>query len=123
EVPIDEWKIDVTVVGSQKALMLPPGLAVVVVSDKAWKAHDRANLPRFYLDLMRERRSQEKGETAFTPAISLVVGLRESLRMLKEETLEKVWDRHERLAKATRAASGGLGPGRFSSAPGDPGAR
>ncbi len=117
EVPVDQWGLDVTVVGSQKALMLPPGLAMVVVSDKAWKAHDRANLPRFYLDLMRERRSQEKGETAFTPAISLFVGLRESLRMLKEETLEKVWDRHERLAKATRAASGGLGLELFSSSP------
>jgi aspartate aminotransferase-like enzyme len=117
EVPVDEWKIDVTVVGSQKALMLPPGLAIVVVSDKAWKAHERANLPRFYLDLMRERRSQDKGETAFTPAVSLVVGLREALRMLKEETLPGVWNRHERLAKATRAASGGLGLELFSSSP------
>jgi aspartate aminotransferase-like enzyme len=117
EVPVDQWGFDVTIVGSQKGLMLPPGLAVVVVSDKAWKAHERANLPRFYLDLMRERKSQEKGETAFTPAISLVVGLRESLRMLKEETLEGVWNRHERLAKATRAASGGLGLELFSSSP------
>ena len=89
--PVDEWGLDVVVVGSQKALMLPPGLAVVAVSDKAWKANERANLPRFYLDLLRERKSQEKGETAFTPAVSLVVGLRESLRMMKEETLEGVW--------------------------------
>jgi aspartate aminotransferase-like enzyme len=117
EVPIEQWGLDVVVVGSQKALMLPPGLAIVVVSDKAWKAQERANLPRFYLDLMRERKSQDKGETAFTPAISLVVGLRESLRMLKEETLEGVWNRHERLAKATRAASGGLGLELFSSSP------
>ena len=117
EVPIEQWGLDVVVVGSQKALMLPPGLAIVVVSDKAWKAQERANLPRFYLDLMRERKSQDKGDTAFTPAISLVVGLRESLRMLKEETLEGVWNRHERLAKATRAASGGLGLELFSSSP------
>jgi aspartate aminotransferase-like enzyme len=117
EVPIEQWGLDVVVVGSQKALMLPPGLAIVVVSDKAWKAQERANLPRFYLDLMRERKSQDKGETAFTPAISLIVGLRESLRMLKEETLEGVWNRHERLAKATRAASGGLGLELFSSSP------
>jgi aspartate aminotransferase-like enzyme len=117
EVPVDRWGLDVVVVGSQKALMLPPGLAVVAVSDKAWKANERANLPRFYLDLMRERKSQEKGETAFTPAVSLVVGLRESLRMLKEEGLENVWHRHERLAKATRAASGGLGLELFSSSP------
>jgi aspartate aminotransferase-like enzyme len=117
EVPVDQWGIDVTVVGSQKALMLPPGLAMVVVSDKAWKANERANLPRFYLDLARERKSQDKGETAFTPAVSLVVGLREALRMLKEETLPGVWNRHERLAKATRAAAGGLGLELFSSSP------
>src|SRR6516164_180713 len=117
EVPVDQWGIDVTVVGSQKALMLPPGLAMVVVSDKGWKANERANLPRFYLDLLRERKSQDKGETAFTPPVSLVVGLRESLRMLKEETLPGVWNRHERLAKATRAASGGLGLELFSSSP------
>jgi aspartate aminotransferase-like enzyme len=117
EVPVDQWGLDVVVVGSQKALMLPPGLAMVVVSDKAWKAHERANLPRFYLDLMRERKSQEKGETAFTPAVSLVVGLRESLRMLKEETLEGVWNRHARLAQAARAAAGGLGLELFSSSP------
>jgi aspartate aminotransferase-like enzyme len=117
EVPVDEWGIDVTVCGSQKALMLPPGLAIVTVSDKAWKANERANLPRFYADLGRERKSQDKGDTAFTPAVSLVVGLRESLRMLKEETLDGVYLRHERLAKATRAAAGGLGLDLLSSSP------
>ncbi|HZL21411.1 MAG TPA: alanine--glyoxylate aminotransferase family protein [Polyangia bacterium] len=117
DVPMDRWGLDVVCVGSQKALMLPPGLAVVAVSDKAWKANERSNLPRFYLDLMRERKSQDKGESAFTPAISLVVGLRESLRMLKEETLEGVFHRHERLAKATRAATGGLGLELLSSSP------
>jgi aspartate aminotransferase-like enzyme len=117
DVPMDRWGLDVVCVGSQKALMLPPGLAVVAVSEKAWKANERSNLPRFYLDLMRERKSQEKGETAFTPAVSLVVGLRESLRMLKEETLEGVFNRHDRLAKATRAATGGLGLELFSSSP------
>jgi aspartate aminotransferase-like enzyme len=117
DVPMDKWGLDVVCVGSQKALMLPPGLAVVAVSDKAWKANERSNLPRFYLDLVRERKSQEKGETAFTPAVSLVVGLRESLRMLKEETLEGVFHRHERLAKATRAATGGLGLELLSSSP------
>lgn len=117
DVAMDKWGIDVIAVGSQKALMLPPGLAVITISEKAWKANERANLPRFYLDVQREKRSQEKGETAFTPAVSLVVGLRESLRMLKEETLEGVWGRHERLAKATRAAAGGLGLELFSSSP------
>jgi aspartate aminotransferase-like enzyme len=117
DVPMDRWGLDVVCVGSQKALMLPPGLAVVAVSEKAWKANERSNLPRFYLDLMREWKSQEKGESAFTPAVSLIVGLRESLRMLKEETLEGVFHRHERLAKATRAATGGLGLELLSSSP------
>ncbi len=117
DVPVDRWGLDVVCIGSQKALMLPPGLCGVAVSEKAWKACERADLPRFYLDLRAERRSQEKGETAFTPAVSLVVGLRESLRMIKEETLDGVFLRHERLAKATRAAAGGLGLDLFSSAP------
>src|SRR5499427_8309557 len=117
DVPVDKWGLDVVVVGSQKALMLPPGLAVVAVSEKAWKANERANLPRFYNDLLREKKSQEKGETAFTPAVSLVVGLHEALKMLKEETMEGVFNRHDRLAKATRAAAGGLGLELFSSAP------
>ncbi|HVY39082.1 MAG TPA: alanine--glyoxylate aminotransferase family protein [Polyangia bacterium] len=117
DVPFDRWGLDVLCIGSQKALMLPPGLCGVAVSEKAWKACERADLPRFYLDLRAERRSQEKGETAFTPAVSLVVGLRESLRMIKEETLDGVFLRHERLAKATRAAAGGLGLDLFSSSP------
>ena len=117
DVPMDKWGLDVVCLGSQKALMLPPGLAMIAVSDKAWAANTKSTLPRFYLDLAREKRSQEKGETAFTPAVSLVVGLRESLRMLREETLEGVWNRHERLAKATRSAAGGLGLELFSSSP------
>jgi aspartate aminotransferase-like enzyme len=117
DVPMDKWGLDVVCLGSQKALMLPPGLAMVAVSEKAWAANAKANLPRFYLDLLREKRSQEKGETAFTPAISLIVGLRESLRMLREEGLENVWSRHDRLAKATRSAAGGLGLELFSSSP------
>jgi aspartate aminotransferase-like enzyme len=117
DVPMDRWGIDVVCLGSQKALMLPPGLAIVAASEKAWQANERANLPRFYSDLARERKSQERGETAFTPAVSLIVGLQESLRMLKEETLEGVFNRHDRLAKATRAAAGGLGLELFASAP------
>jgi aspartate aminotransferase-like enzyme len=117
DVPMDEWGLDVVCLGSQKALMLPPGLAMIAASDKGWKANERCDLPRFYADLARERRSQEKGETAFTPAVSLIVGLQESLRMLKEETLEGVWSRHARLARATRAAAGGLGLELFASSP------
>jgi aspartate aminotransferase-like enzyme len=117
DVPMDQWGLDVVCMGSQKATMLPPGLAMVGVSEKAWGFNAKSNLPRFYLDLHREKKMQEKGETAFTPAVSLIMGLRESLRMMKEETLEGVWRRHERLAKATRAATGGLGLELFSAVP------
>jgi aspartate aminotransferase-like enzyme len=117
DVPMDKWGIDVLVTGSQKALMLPPGLAFVGVSEKAWGRTKSANLPRFYLDLAKERKSQEKGETAYTPAISLVVGLRESLRMLKEEGLENVFARHARLADATRKALVAMGCELFTDAP------
>ena len=117
DVPMDRWGLDVVCLGSQKALMLPPGLAMVGVSEKAWQANERSNLPRFYLDLARERKSQDKGETHFTPAVTLFVGLQESLRMLKEETLEGIFSRHERLARATRTAAGGLGLELFATTP------
>lgn len=117
DVKTDDWGLDVVVAGSQKALMLPPGLAFVAVSEKAWKANERADLPRFYLNLAAERKNQVKAETAFTPAVSLIVGLRESLRMLKEETLEGVFARHDRLARATRAAAVGLGLSLFAERP------
>jgi aspartate aminotransferase-like enzyme len=117
DVPMDRWGLDLVCLGSQKALMLPPGLAMIGVSEKAWKANERSNLPRFYLDLARERKSQDKGETHFTPAVTLFVGLQESLRMLKEETLEGVFSRHERLARATRTAAGGLGLELFATTP------
>ncbi len=114
DVPQDKWGIDVLVTGSQKALMLPPGLAFVGVSEKAWARAAKATMPRFYLDLTRERKSQDKGETAFTPAISLVCGLRESLAMLKEEGLPQVFARHLRLADATRKACEALGCALFA---------
>ena len=72
DVPMDRWGLDVVCLGSQKALMLPPGLAMIGVSEKAWKANERSNLPRFYLDLARERKSQDKGETTSRPAVTLV---------------------------------------------------
>lgn len=117
DIKTDAWGLDVVVAGSQKALMLPPGLAMVSVSPKAWKANENCDLPRFYLNLAAERKSQSKAENAFTPAVSLVVGLRESLRMLKEETLPGVLARHDRLAKGTRAAAVGLGLELFAEHP------
>jgi aspartate aminotransferase-like enzyme len=109
DVPQDAWGIDVLVCGSQKALMLPPGLAFVGVSARAWKRAEQADLPRYYLDLVKRRRNQEKGEPTWTPAVSLMVGLRESLRMMKAEGLEAIFERHRTLAAATRAACVAIG--------------
>ena len=107
--PMDEWGIDVLISGSQKALMLPPGLAFAALSDKAWKFVERSNLPKYYFDFKRELKSAEKNQNSYTPAISLFVGLRESLHLIREEGLEGIFQRHEKLAKATRAAVEALG--------------
>jgi aspartate aminotransferase-like enzyme len=109
DTPVDHWGLDVVVTGSQKALMLPPGLAFVALSSKAWQRVESATLPRFYFDLRRERKEQQKHTTAYTPAISLLYGLHEVLRLLQEEGLAHVFARHARLAAATRAGAQALG--------------
>ena len=108
-IPMDKWGIDVLITGSQKALMLPPGLALVALSARAWERVEQTKQPRFYFDLPRERTNQAKNTTAWTPAISLVIGLREALTMMQEEGYANIYARHERLAKATRAAGAALG--------------
>ena len=118
EIPMDSWDIDVLITGSQKALMLPPGLAFVALSPKAWERVEQAGLPRFYFDLRRERKEQHKHTTAYTPAVSLIFGLHEVLRMLQDEGLAQVQARHAHLARATRCAAQALGLGLF--APDDP---
>lgn len=107
--PMDEWGIDVLLTGSQKALMLPPGLGFIALNDRAWQRVEKARLPRFYFDLRLERKSQQKGTTAFTPAVSLIFGLKASLKIMQEEGLDRVYARHERMARATRAAATALG--------------
>lgn len=109
ELPMDEWGLDVVVSGSQKAFMLPPGLAFVALSEKAWRFAEQSTLPKFYFDLKKELAAAQKIQSQFTPAISLVVGLREALRMFKEEGLENVFKRHAKLAHATREAAKALG--------------
>ena len=109
DIPMDKWGVDVLVSGSQKALMLPPGLAFAGVSDKAWKFVERSNLPKFYFDFRKELKNLQKNQSAYTPAVTLFVGLRESLRMIRREGLEAVFQRHEKLAAATRAAVKALG--------------
>jgi aspartate aminotransferase-like enzyme len=109
DLPMDRLGIDVLVTGSQKALMVPPGLAFAALSERAWAATERARLPRFYFDFRRERKGVGERSTAWTPAISLVQGLRVALAMLEAEGWPAVWARHDRLARATRAGVGALG--------------
>jgi aspartate aminotransferase-like enzyme len=109
DMPMDEWNLDVVVSGSQKAIMLPPGLSFVALSEKGWRLVDRSNLPKYYFDFRGEFKSAEKNQNTFTPAITLVIGLRESLRRIREEGLEAVFARHDLLARATREAVKALG--------------
>jgi aspartate aminotransferase-like enzyme len=108
-IPLDEWGLDVLVTGSQKALMLPPGLGFIALSDRAWERTKEATLPRFYFDLNLERKNQQKGSGAFTPAVSLIFGARASLEMMQREGLDRVYARHARMSRATRAAATALG--------------
>jgi aspartate aminotransferase-like enzyme len=117
DLPMDAWGIDVLITGSQKALMLPPGLAFIALSARAWQAVAVSKSPRFYFDLTRERKMQEKQQTAWTPAISLIEGGVESLGLLREEGLPGLFARHEVLAKCTREAAKALGLELFSKAP------
>jgi len=107
--PFDEWGIDVLVTGSQKALMLPPGLAFAALSEKAWKACDQSDLPKYYFNFKKELKNLGNNETAYTPAVSLVVGLNEVIKMYKEETLEKIFAENGKMAQACREAMKGLG--------------
>ena len=106
--PQDGWGIDVVVCGSQKGLMVPPGIATVSLAPWASGAIEHG-LPRFYFDLRKARKSMPLGETAFTPPVSLVLALEESLAMIREEGLDEVHRRHRRLAHAARAGAGALG--------------
>ena len=107
--PMDAFGIDVLVTGSQKALMLPPGLAFVALSPRAWAATEQAKLPRFYFDFKREKKGVAEKSTAWTPAISLINGLEVALDMMRAEGWANVFARHDRVARATRAGVQALG--------------
>jgi len=105
----DAWGADAVVTGSQKALMTPPGLAFVAVSDRAWERAESATLPRFYWDWARQRRAQAKGSTPSTPATSLVVALVEALGIVLRDGLETAFARHRALGRASRAGIKAIG--------------
>ncbi len=121
----DAWGIDVLVVGSQKALMLPPGLAFLAVSKRAWKQLDTIEPQAFYFNLKYYRsklhgfKPGEGPDTPWTPAIGLIMALAESLRSIRGEGIERVWQRARRLAQATRAGVAALGLELFATRPAD----
>lgn len=105
----DNWFCDVVVSGSQKGLMLPPGLGFISVGPKAWKLAENSKCPKYYFDLKAAKKAIDKTDTPFTPAITLIIALCASLRMIKEDGLEKVFGRHAKMAEATRRAMKALG--------------
>ncbi len=105
----DAWSVDVCVSGSQKGLMLPPGLAFISVSKKAWEKIKNSKCPKYYFDLNAAKKAMEQADTPFTPAISLVIALREALKIMREDGLENIFSRHRIMAHATRLAMNALG--------------
>ena len=105
----DEWGVDVVVSGSQKGLMIPPGLAFVSVSPKAWALIEKSTLPKYYFDFKAYRKALAKTDTPFTPAINLMIALKEALKIIKEEGLEAIFERHNKMALAVRSAVKAMG--------------
>ena len=116
---IDGWGLDVAIGGSQKAFMIPPGLAFMAVSPKAWKLAETATLPHYYFNLKKEKKSGDAGESSWTPATSLILALAEALRYVKQIGMPHLIVNAQMLAQATRAAVQALGLELF--APGSPG--
>lgn len=114
DLKMDAWGIDVMVGGSQKGLMLPPGLAFVGISEKAWKFAESAKSPNFYFNFKKERESLSKNQTNFTSPVTLIIGLNECLKLLQKEGLEEAFERHAILAKASREAFKSIGLELFS---------
>src|SRR5882757_1329994 len=111
---IDGWGLDVVIGGSQKAFMIPPGLAFLSVSPKAWQLGETATLPHFYFDFKKEKKNADKGESSWTPATSLILALGVALKYVKQVGMAKLVENAELLAKATRAAVAELGLELFS---------
>ncbi len=114
--PVDEWHIDVLVSGSQKGWMVPPGLTMVSVSADAWKAYVNARMPRFYWDYAQAKKYLEKGQTPWTPAVSIIFALDVSLDMLLQQGMPEVIAKHARIAGMTRDGIKSLGLSLFADA-------
>lgn len=106
---IDEWGLDIVIGGSQKAFMIPPGLAFLSISERAWKRMDTATIPRFYFDLKRERKNAVNGESAWTPAVSLLLAMDAALKYIRDLGMDNLIKNAQLLARATRAAATALG--------------
>jgi aspartate aminotransferase-like enzyme len=113
----DEWKVDVAVSGSQKGFMLAPGLAFITLSDKAWKLVETSKLPKFYFDIKKYKKSYVTNETPFTPPVTLIVALEESIKFINRRGLENIWIDCKLLAKAARAGMMALGLKLFGEVP------
>ena len=108
-VPMDAWGLDVVASGAQKGYMLPPGLSFVAMSERAWKAYERSDLPKFYLDLGPYRKTAAKDSNPFTPAVNLYFGLEAALEMMQNEGLEAIFARHARHRAAAQAGMKAIG--------------
>jgi len=106
---MDAWDLDVVVTGSQKAWMIPPGLAMVAASDRAWAAAESATMPRFYFDLVKHRDAVPKGQTPWTPAVGIFFQLDAALRIMEAEGREAIYARHAAAASAARAGLAAMG--------------
>jgi len=112
--PVDDWHCDVTVTGSQKGWMVPPGLVMVSLSQEGWQAQAKAKMPRFYWDFAKAKSYLEKGQTPWTPAISIIFGLSVSLEMMLREGLANIIARHARIGQAARDGVKSLGLSLFA---------
>ncbi len=117
EFKMDDWGIDVVIAGSQKGLMLPPGLSFISLSDRAWEYVEKSKHRAYYFDLKKARTSGLKYDTPWTPAVSLVIGLRKALELIKEEGIENIWKRHSFLAETCRQAIKSLDLKPFAQSP------
>ncbi len=117
--PMDEWKVDIMVSGSQKSFMIPPGLAYIAFSPKAWKLTATSKLPKFYFDAKKAKKNLEKQTTPWTPAVSLIIQQKKALDLIKSMGLEKLFEHHRILGDATRAGAKALGLDLLAKKPGN----